>query len=322
MKNNYTLGIESSCDEAAIGIISEGKVIYQDLYSSAKIQAMYGGVIPEVASRLHEKNFNKMLLKLKSNFDISKITNIVYTAYPGLIGGLHVANVFANTLAWQLNIRVIPINHIYGHIFSAMIGRKEIQYPFLALVVSGKTSSIYKVNAIDDIEELIKTTDDACGECLDKIGRKLGISYPAGKEIDDHYSDQLACIKLIPHGPKENNFSFSGFKTHILNLINKNNNNKTYTTYQITSSAMNWIVEEIIRKLQFCAEKYHINKLFIGGGVSASNTLKNKLLKQSWLKDLYLTELKYTGDNGVMIAYYGEKLFQSIDDKNITLKNH
>lgn len=307
---NYTLGIESSCDEASIGIISDGKVIYKDLYSSARIQAQYGGVIPEVASRLHEENFNLMLKKLLKEFDISKITNIAYTAYPGLVGGLHVGTIFAKTLAWQLNVKAIGVNHIYGHIFSARIGEDKIQYPFISLVVSGKTSSIYMVHSPSDIKELVHTLDDAAGETLDKIGRKLGMEYPAGKIIDSLFDNEQAIIKLIDHSSIKENFSFSGFKTSIINLINKNEKTKQYTIVQVASSVMKWVVIEIIRKLKHYATKYNIKDVYIGGGVSASKTLKSFLLQEPWIKNLYLTELPYTGDNGIMIAYYGEKLIK------------
>ena len=313
----YTLGIESSCDETAIGIISDGKVIYKDIYSSAKIQALYGGVVPEIASRMHEQNFNIMLKILIENFDVKKITNIAYTAYPGLIGGLHVASIFAKTLAWLCNVKLTAIDHRYGHIFSANINENEIKYPFLALVVSGKTSSIYKVDSAKEITELLHTTDDAAGETLDKIGRKLGMKYPAGKTIDDLYSDELANISLIAHNAKNENFSFSGFKTHVINLINKNIKDKKYSEEEIASSSMKWIVDELIRKLEYCAQTYNIHNVFIGGGVSASKTLKKALEKQKWIHDLHLTDLAYTGDNGVMIAYYAEKLEQENAKNNI-----
>lgn len=306
----YTLGIESSCDEAAIGVICDGEVIYKDLYSSSKIQALYGGVVPEIASRMHEENFSIMLNKLIKNFDVKKITDIAYTAYPGLIGGLHVAAIFAKTLAWQWNLDAIEIDHRHGHIFSASIGSNEIKYPFLALVVSGKTSSIYKVDSAKNITELLHTTDDAAGETLDKIGRKLGMKYPAGKTIDDLYSEELAKIKLIPHNAKNENFSFSGFKTSVINLINKNLKDKKYSNEEIASSSMKWIVDELIRKLEYCVNKYNIHNIFIGGGVSASKTLKNELEHQPWIHELHLTDLAYTGDNGVMIAYYAQKLLQ------------
>ena len=314
-KKHVVLGIESSCDEAAIGIVSEGKVLYQDLYSSAKVQAQFGGVIPEIASRLHEENMQKMLAKLVKDFDVSKITDIVYTARPGLIGGLHVANTFAKTLGWQWGLHPIGVSHIGGHIFSAAINQKDVKYPFLALVVSGKTSSIFKVSSASNITQLVCTTDDAAGECLDKIGRRLGIDYPAGKTIDETYRDDLAIVPLIEHSGKNENFSFSGFKTHVLTLINNNSNHHKYTREQIAASAMKWITEEMVRKLHYWATIYHIHNVFVGGGVSASQTLKHALEKEPWIRSLHMTDLKYTGDNGVMMAYYGEKYLQDNDER-------
>ena len=185
------LGIETSCDETSMAIIKNDKIIAHYTTTSSDVQATYGGVVPEVASRYHLKNIHNVFLKVleESKIDASEITHIVFTNNPGLPGCLYVGKVFAKTLASIINAELVPINHLYGHIFSAYIESGKPLFPMLSVVISGGHSSIYLVNDFEDISVLNETQDDALGEVYDKVARVVGWNYPGGPIIDKNYDD-------------------------------------------------------------------------------------------------------------------------------------
>jgi N6-L-threonylcarbamoyladenine synthase len=184
----------------------------------------YGGIVPEIAARSHEAGIAKCYVKALKQAHIknNQITHIAYTASPGLPGSLHIGKIFAKSIASLLNVPLIPLNHMDGHIFSFAINNaKEVEYPFISLVASGGHTVIYLVEAINKIRVLNETVDDPIGETLDKVGRILNLSYPGGISIDKIYDSKKTNTKMIHHFVPGKSFSFSGIKTHILNLVNQ-----------------------------------------------------------------------------------------------------
>jgi N6-L-threonylcarbamoyladenine synthase len=233
----FLLAVETSCDDTGIAIFKDHYLLSNIVYSSSSQHKKYGGIIPEIAARKHEQNLSLCLQKAikQAKINLHDITHIAYTVEPGLPGSLHVGKVFAKSLANLLDAKLIPINHLFGHAFSFSLTNKKIIYPFISLVVSGGETAIYIFNSVTNYKLLNKTTDDAIGETLDKIGRRLKLGYPGGLTIDKIYNPKKSNLKLIAHSQSSINFSFSGFKTHILNLIN---NSKTIDKVTIASSSL------------------------------------------------------------------------------------
>lgn len=306
------LSVETSCDDTSIAIFNNEKLLTQFTLSSALEQSKYGGVVPEIASREHLNNIHQCLINcLKEiNLSVFDINYIVYTEYPGLPGSLHIGILFAKMLANLINVQAIGINHLCGHIFSAFINEDKISYPFLSLVVSGGNSVIYKVDSPVKYKVLNITVDDAIGEVYDKVARTLNWTYPGGPIIDRNYDENKATINFIKKWPEPTtNFSFSGLKTAVLNYINtKKMKNENIDEIEIASSFQKTAIELIIDKLQYYKSVYNINCLVLGGGVSANNLLRQSCKKIT--NDLYIPELKYTGDNAAMIGYYGYLLLK------------
>ncbi|MDR1991591.1 MAG: tRNA (adenosine(37)-N6)-threonylcarbamoyltransferase complex transferase subunit TsaD [Mycoplasmataceae bacterium] len=307
MTTKYILAIETSCDDTSIAISKNDQILINVNRSSLQAHKQYGGIVPEIASRSHLVNLPKCLSNSmqKAKLKFNQLTHIAYTSTPGLPGSLHTGKVFAKSMASLLNIPLLPVDHMLGHIYSYAINQtKIISYPFIALVVSGGHTCIYLVKSINNIEILNQTTDDAVGEVLDKVGRFLKLDYPGGISIDCIYNPTKINIKMIRHFKPTDNFSFSGIKTNILNLINKSKMQKHKIDHvAIASSLLHWIVEEIIIKLKFYLTKYPITKFIaIGGGVSANSVLRQEIKNIGKL--VYLPELKYANDNAAMIANF------------------
>jgi len=302
MKNNTILAIETSCDDTSISIIKNGKVLVTKDASSIREYPKYGGIIPEIASRKHEQFINHVYNECltTSRINPNEIDLIAYTAFPGLPGSLHVGKVFAKTLAFLLKKPLLPVDHMMGHAFSFAIDNPElIKFPLISLVISGGNTVMYLFKSLTNYKIINHTTDDAVGECLDKIGRKLGLDYPGGISLDKNFK-QDKVVKTIPHLPPERNFSFSGIKSFAINACNKKNADKT----SIGSSALDWCVEDILIKLKYYNKLYNPQTIAIGGGVAANQLLINKIdnLKELNIK---VTKKKYCGDNAAMIGFFG-----------------
>ena len=225
-KKTYILGIESSCDDTAAAVISNS-VILSDIVASQSIHELYGGVVPELASREHQKLILPVVKKAleKAKINTSDLSAIAFTNGPGLIGSLMVGTSFAKSMSLALNVPLISVNHMRAHILAHFIEDPENSnpsFPFLALTISGGHTQIVKVNSYFDMHELGKTLDDAAGEAFDKSGKVIGLKYPAGPQIDK-LSKTGDPNKYSFTKPKVNglNFSFSGLKTNFLNFINK-----------------------------------------------------------------------------------------------------
>jgi N6-L-threonylcarbamoyladenine synthase len=223
MKDRILLSIETSCDDTSIAVFKNGKLLGTKSATSLNEYQKYGGIIPEIAARSHEKNINLVMNECLHFSKINKknITDVAYTALPGLPGSLHVGKVYAKTLSYLFGARLIPVDHMMGHAFSFSIDKSnEIKYPFLSLVISGGNTILYLFKGPSKYVILNQTTDDAVGECLDKIGRALNLPYPGGISLDKAYDQKKNNLKCIPHLAEDKPFSFSGIKSFATNHVN------------------------------------------------------------------------------------------------------
>lgn len=307
------LGIESSCDETAAAVVEDGrKVLSNIIATSLEEHKLYGGVVPEIASRRHAESISGVVKEALEQADctMADIDAIAVTYAPGLIGALLVGVNFAKGLALATDTPLVPVHHIRGHIASNYIS-SDIEPPFLCLIVSGGHSHIVAVNSYTDFEIIGKTRDDAAGEALDKAGRTMGLEYPGGVSID----------RLSPQGnenaykfpkPKVSgspyDFSFSGLKTAVINTVhNAQQKGEDICTADLAASFQKSVVDCLVTNLEKVASEKNFNKIVIAGGVSANSKLRAEAQalckKHKW--DLYLPELRYCGDNAAMIASQG-----------------
>jgi|TARA_B110000908_G_scaffold169585_1_gene227027 N6-L-threonylcarbamoyladenine synthase len=321
-KKTYILGIESSCDDTAAAVISNS-VILSDIVASQSIHELYGGVVPELASREHQKLILPVVKKAleKAKINTSDLSAIAFTNGPGLIGSLMVGTSFAKSMSLALNVPLISVNHMRAHILAHFIEDPENSnpsFPFLALTISGGHTQIVKVNSYFDMHELGKTLDDAAGEAFDKSGKVIGLKYPAGPQIDK-LSKTGDPNKYSFTKPKVNglNFSFSGLKTNFLNFINKETRlDESFIKNNLNSicaSLQKVIVEILMDKLAMASKQTGIKTIVICGGVSANSKIRSELnhnsKKYGW--KVHIPKLSYTTDNAAMIAITGQLKFES-----------
>jgi len=319
------LGIESSCDDTGLAIINSDGVIIDHITSSQhEIHAKYGGIVPELASRDHVKKFMPLLeiLLHKNRINMNDIDIIAFTNGPGLLGPLLAGASLSKTLGWSNNIPTIEVNHLEAHIYSPMITEKNLKPPFVSLLVSGGHTILSSVDENFQINTLGTTLDDSAGECFDKIARKLNLGYPGGPEIAKRSELSNKNNFIFPRPmirSNDYNFSFSGLKTHALNTIltieltNENINN---ISYELQSA----IVDTLISKSIKASKDLGIKDIVITGGVSANKKLREDF---SLIKECraYFPDVKFSTDNGAMIAYAGFlKSKSSASKKNYTIK--
>ena len=322
LKKTYILGIESSCDDTAAAVISDYDIL-SNVVASQSIHELYGGVVPELASREHQKLILPVVKKTleEAKINISDLSAIAFTNGPGLVGSLMVGTSFAKSMALALNIPLIAVNHMQAHILAHFIndpGNKNPDFPFLALTISGGHTQIVRVDSYFEMVELGKTLDDAVGEAFDKSGKVIGLKYPAGAEIDK-LSKKGDPNKFSFTKPKVNglNFSFSGLKTNFLNFINKqvriNENFIHENLNDICASLQNIIVEILMEKIIMASKQTGINTIVICGGVSANSEIRDRLKinsgKYNW--NVHIPKISYTTDNAAMIAITGQLKYQN-----------
>lgn len=315
-QNIYILGIESSCDDTAASVIHNGKIL-SNIITTQKIHEEYGGVVPELASRAHQKNIVPAVHQALKKANISKedLNAIAFTRGPGLMGSLLVGTSFSKSMAFGLNIPLVDVNHMQAHILAHFIdedGFDKPPFPFLALTISGGHTQIVKVKNYFDMEILGETLDDAVGEAYDKSGKILGLGYPAGPEIDRRA--QLGDPKAFKFPkPKVSglNFSFSGLKTAILYFVQrelkKNPNFVIEHLNDICASIQYTIVGILMDKMKLASKETGIRHIAIGGGVSANSAIR-KALKEGERKydwKTYIPKFEFTTDNAAMIAIVG-----------------
>ena len=319
------LGIESSCDDTGLAIINSDGVIIDHITSSQhEIHAKYGGIVPELASRDHVKKFIPLLeiLLHKNRINMNDIDIIAFTNGPGLLGPLLAGASLSKTLGWSNNIPTIEVNHLEAHIYSPMITEKNLKPPFVSLLVSGGHTILSSVDENFQINTLGTTLDDSAGECFDKIARKLNLGYPGGPEIAKRSELSNKNNYIFPRPmirSNDYNFSFSGLKTHALNTIQAielTNENINNISYELQSA----IVDTLISKSIKASKDLGIKDIVITGGVSANKKLREEF---SLIKECraYFPDVKFSTDNGAMIAYAGFlKSKSSASKKNYTIK--
>ncbi len=307
------LGIESSCDETAAAVVEDGRnVLSNVIATSLEEHKLYGGVVPEIASRRHAESISGVVKEAleQAGCTMDDIDAVAVTYAPGLIGALLVGVNFAKGLALATDTPLVPVHHIRGHIASNYISG-DAEPPFLCLIVSGGHSHIVAVKSYTEFEIIGRTRDDAAGEALDKAGRTMGLEYPGGVSID----------RLSPQGdenkyafPKPRvtgspyDFSFSGLKTSVINTVhNAQQKGEDIDIPSLAASFQRGVADCLITNLEKAAKDFGYNKIVIAGGVSANSKLRSEAeklcRKNRW--QLYLPELKYCGDNAAMIASQG-----------------
>lgn len=311
------LAIESSCDETSVAICNNGKIT-ANVIANQTIHQNYGGVIPELASRVHQQNIIPVIHQALADAKVSKkdINAIAFTRGPGLLGSLLVGVSFAKSFALALNLPLIAVNHMHAHILAHFIDEPKPEFPFLCLTVSGGHTQIVLVKDYFDMEIIGESLDDAAGEAFDKTAKILGLPYPGGPLIDKHAAkgNPLAYKFAVPQ-IKDLNYSFSGFKTSILYFIRaQEKQNPDFIAENlddICASVQHSIVQILLNKLKKAAKQYGIKEIAIAGGVSANSGLRNALgqLATDLGWNVYIPAFEYCTDNAAMIAIAGHHKF-------------
>ena len=308
------LAIESSCDETAAAVVSNGRVVLSNVVASqVEEHKLYGGVVPEIASRRHVESIcgvvNEALYSAGLGFD--GIDAIAVTYAPGLIGALLVGVSYAKGLALATKLPLVPVHHIAGHIAANYLTHPDLEPPYLCLVISGGNSQIVEVKSYSEYHVIGRTRDDAAGESFDKVARALGFPYPGGKYIDDAAKSGDKNAYKFPH-PKlsdsEYDFSFSGLKTAVINLVhNCLQRGEEIKTEDVAASFQKTVADILGEKLYSAAKSLGYKKLAVAGGVCANSGIRAKMksISDALNANLFLPELKYCGDNAAMIGAQG-----------------
>lgn len=310
------LAIESSCDETAAAVVEDGrKVLSSVIASQVQEHIIYGGVVPEIASRMHAQAITGVVSKALSdaNLTCSDLDAVAVTYAPGLIGALLVGVNFAKGLSYSTGLPLIPVHHLRSHIAANYISQPDLKPPFLCLVVSGGHSHIVAVKDYTDFEIIGRTRDDAAGECMDKAARAMGLPYPGGVNLDRVSKGADSSLYKLPRphvDGSEYDFSFSGLKTAVVNIIHNSKQKGTEISVpELGASCIETVCECLIKNTVKAAENYGFNKIVLAGGVSANSRLRSGMAKicaeKGW--ELYMPELSLCGDNAAMVgaqAYY------------------
>jgi N6-L-threonylcarbamoyladenine synthase len=315
-KNIYILGIESSCDDTAAAVLYNGEVL-SNVVANQAIHEKYGGVVPELASRAHQQNIVPVVDQAikQAGILLSDLSAVAFTQGPGLMGSLLVGTSFAKSLAYGLNIPLIDVNHMQAHILAHFIeekGSEKPEFPFLAMTISGGHTQIVRVDNHFEMTVIGETIDDAVGEAFDKSGKILGLGYPAGPEIDKRAQlGNSKAFKFTKPKVAGLNFSFSGLKTAILYFVQKQLKENPHFIEEnlndLCASIQYTIVEILMDKLRLAVKETGINRIAIGGGVSANSGVRNALKEaeicHGWSP--FIPPFEFTTDNAGMIAIVG-----------------
>lgn len=313
------LGIESSCDETAAAVVENGRIVKSNVIaSSLEEHKLYGGVVPEIASRRHAEAISGVVSQALADAGctIRDIDAVAVTYAPGLIGALLVGVSFAKGLAVSAGKPLVPVHHLRSHIAANYL-TSDVEPPFLSLIVSGGHSHIVAVNSYTDYKIIGKTRDDAAGEALDKAGRAMGLPYPGGVSIDKISAQGDRNAYAFPHPRVDGapyDFSFSGLKTSVINTIhNASQKGEPIHTADLAASYQKAVVGCLVDHLEKAAVNYKYKKIVLAGGVSANSLLRaecEKFCKKRGIR-LFKPELNYCGDNGAMVAAQGYYEYQS-----------
>ncbi len=313
------LGIESTCDETAASVVEDGRVLHSNVIStSVKEQALYGGVVPEIASRRHAEYISATVEKAlaDANLTVNDLDAIAVTFAPGLIGAVLVGVNFAKGLAYASGKPLVPVHHLRGHIAANYLTYPELKPPFLCLVASGGHSHIVQVQDYTKFKVLGRTVDDAAGEAFDKVARTLGLPYPGGPSVSEAAkSGNPKAYRLpVPKVEGKYNVSFSGLKTAVLSAVNTANmKGETISVPDMAASFQERIAQILAQKLLLAAADTGAKQICLAGGVAANGRLR-QLVNDGAQKlgaKVYLPQLRFCGDNGAMIASQGYYEFLS-----------
>ncbi|NLC48280.1 MAG: tRNA (adenosine(37)-N6)-threonylcarbamoyltransferase complex transferase subunit TsaD [Tenericutes bacterium] len=308
MKDIYILAIESSCDETSASIIKNGKIdISTIINSQIDIHTKYGGVVPEVASRLHLENITMVIDQCLSNANMKlcDIDAFACTYAPGLLGSLLVGLESTKALSYVFKKPFIAVNHMMGHIYANML-ENNLEYPLLSLIISGGHTDLILMKSEDDFEYLGQTLDDAIGEAYDKVARILSLPYPGGPNVE-LYAKQGKTEYAMPVilNDESYNFSFSGIKSYVNNFVhNEKQRGHEINKYDLAASFQNCVVSHLVEKTKKALINYNLKTLLISGGVASNNYIRESLrsMCESLNVNMYMPEKKYCTDNAAMIG--------------------
>ncbi|MDA8899425.1 tRNA (adenosine(37)-N6)-threonylcarbamoyltransferase complex transferase subunit TsaD [Gammaproteobacteria bacterium] len=317
-----TLGIETSCDETAVAVYdSDHGIIGESVFSQIKMHAEYGGVVPELASRDHCVKIISVLQEAINQVDLQYIDQVAYTSGPGLLGALLIGESFAQGISSALNIPLIPINHLEGHLMSPVMEFPEIKVPYICLLVSGGHSMIVDVKDRGDYKILGQSQDDAVGEAFDKVGKLLGLPYPGGPHIErlalKGNSKAYDFPRPMMHSDNLD-LSFSGLKTSVLYTVRDIDDLTDQVKADIAASFQQAVIDVLTKKIKKAVELSGRSEVIIAGGVAANKALRAAIkdLENTINIKVYYPSLKYCGDNAAMIAFVGS--LRSSDKINIS----
>ena len=325
MKDVYILAIESSCDETSMAIVKNGKeVISIVINTQISTHENYGGVVPEIASRMHAENITIVLdetLK-KANMKIEEVDAIAVTYGPGLMGSLLVGVEAAKTLSLLYNKPLIAVNHLAGHVYANNL-ENDMQFPLLALIISGGHTDIVYMEDDYKFKVLGGTLDDAIGEAYDKVARVLGLKYPGGPNVEKMALNGKPSYKLpIPMNDDTLNMSFSGLKSSIINLVhNETQRNREINKEDLACSFQVVATDQLVRKLELAINKTNIKNIIIAGGVSANQYIRQEVTKLAAKRNANISvpKLLYCTDNAAMIGAAAYPLYLKKDFANLDL---
>lgn len=324
-KDVYILAIESSCDETSMSIIKNGTDnIATTILTQMDTHAAFGGVVPEIASRMHSENITMVLEDIlnKANMKVEDVDAIAVTYAPGLLGSLLVGIEAAKTLALVYNKPLIKVNHLAGHIYANNLVQK-MEFPLLALVISGGHTELVLMEGDYKFKVLGETLDDAIGEVYDKVARVLDLPYPGGPNIEKYAEQGTPSYELsIPMNNDELNFSYSGLKSAVINLVhNEKQRVNEIRKYDLAASFQKVAIDELVRKTELAIKKYNIKRLIVAGGVTANKYLRSEMEKLANKYDVNLTvpPIKYCTDNAAMIGCAAYPLYLKNDFTDYSL---
>lgn len=308
------LSFESTCDETAVAVVEDGRKILTDqIFSQAKLHAVYGGVVPEIASRCHVESISILAQRAIEAAGIQRadIDAVAVSYAPGLIGAVLVGVNFAKSCAYALSVPLIPVHHIRGHIAANYLAYPELEPPFLCLAISGGNTILVDVRGYTDMKIIGATRDDAAGECFDKTARVLGLPYPGGKPIDDlaqtgddtKYTFPIAHVDGNPY-----DMSFSGLKTAVINLVhNAEQKGEAIDRASLAASFTKAVSDSLVPRTVRAAHELGYKKVVVAGGVAANSRIRADFKRAAEANglSLYIPPLKLCGDNGAMVGAQG-----------------
>lgn len=325
MKDVYILAIESSCDETSIAIIKNGcEDVATTILTQMDTHALYGGVVPEIASRMHCENITMVLEDVfsKTTITMNDIDAIAVTYAPGLLGSLLIGLEFAKTLSLVYKKPLIKVHHIAGHIYANNLVEK-MEFPLLALVVSGGHTELVLMEDDYKFKVLGRTLDDAIGEVYDKVAKVLDLPYPGGPNIEKYALQGTPSYDLPkPMNNDELNFSYSGLKSAVINLVhNEKQRGNELRKYDLAASFQTVAIDELVRKTELAINQLGIERLIIAGGVTANKYLRGEMEKLSQKHNIKLTipPMKYCTDNAAMIGCAAYPLYLKKDFTDYSL---